>query len=829
MTVIPVAKARQLVDTAKDALAELVVTILTEVFETEFTIAEVTKEFSTPKPEFGDITIACFSFLRKLKPKNDAIKAKLGADVNPNMIANTIAKEIMSRSESGSIEALAVNGKSAVKNVGVAGAYVNVMLSLEFHGQVVYSVLAGQFQARPTDAHKDKVMIEYSQPNTHKAFHVGHMRNAALGDSLVRLYEQAGHEVVAVNYFGDEGAHVAKCLWYLQKVYLPKAKEAFEKGLKYDAADPNSVYPMASIDDIDVIPVEARAEWLGDLYTKAVDLLDLSLHTDLPFPMVIAAKVLTKASHPDPEAPANWHVCTLDIGSGKEATVVCGGVGYEVGDLVAYLPVGAKLTKKMGVIEPKDMRGVASCGVMLAERELGMGEEEEAAAKKGKKGASANAAATASNKIFKLPATATAGENLAEIGRKPEFVGASVMAEYNKLKKEAADVLLALEHGDAEQVALWRKTGQWSLDEFHAIYKWLDCRFDHDFTESEVSEPSRELVHKWLENGFLQYSNGAVVADLTEHNLGKCTLLKSDGAGLYATKDLALATRKFDQFKIDKSIYVVDAAQTYHFQQVFKTLELAGYEQAKKCVHLPYGLVVLPSGRMSSRKGNVMLFSQLRSTITRVLKEKYSRETEISDETCRRIAVAAIKYGMLNHDTSKDIVFELEKWTQNTGNTGPYILYAFSRIMSIFTVRENYDGPKFDLVKVLKSMNIDYTPFVADERFNLGKFFTSDASKPFFDAVDFDKYLDNGFERALILHMHKFWPTIIAATEANNPSPVCDYVFTLAQFFSNWYEQVRLTAVAPEAVPSKLALIYSVSEIISTTMKVLGITVINKM
>jgi arginyl-tRNA synthetase len=130
------------------------------------------------------------------------------------------------------------------------------------------------------------------------------------------------------------------------------------------------------------------------------------------------------------------------------------------------------------------------------------------------------------------------------------------------------DTLLAMEHGDKEMSALWAQTKEWSLNEFHTIYKWLDCRFDHEFFESEVGEESRQMVQEFHKKGVLKSSNGAVVADLSEYKLGFCVLLKSNGAGLYATKDLALARRKFDKFNIDKSIYIVDAAQTLHFQQV---------------------------------------------------------------------------------------------------------------------------------------------------------------------------------------------------------------------------------------------------------------------
>uniref|UniRef100_A0A146LYW9 Arginine--tRNA ligase n=1 Tax=Lygus hesperus TaxID=30085 RepID=A0A146LYW9_LYGHE len=144
----------------------------------------------------------------------------------------------------------------------------------------------------------EKVMIEYSQPNTHKAFHVGHMRNVALGNFLINLYKQFGHEVVAANYFGDEGAHVAKCLWYLQYIYLPKAQEAYSKGVKHDESNPDSIYPFHDIDDIDVVPVEERAEWLGSLYSNAIEMLSLNTYTSLPYEQVICGRVVSMAEHP---------------------------------------------------------------------------------------------------------------------------------------------------------------------------------------------------------------------------------------------------------------------------------------------------------------------------------------------------------------------------------------------------------------------------------------------------------------------------------------------------------------------------------------------------
>ena len=266
-----------------------------------------------------------------------------------------------------------------------------------------------------------------------------------------------------------------------------------------------------------------------------------------------------------------------------------------------------------------------------------------------------------------------------------------------------------MEHGNKELVDLWKKTRQWSLDEFKRIYAWLNCRFDHDFFESEVSEESRLMAIDYKNRGVFTDSNGATGADLSASGLGFCMVLKSDGSGLYATKDLALAKRKFENFNIEESIYIVDAAQTLHFKQVFKTLELMGYQQAKQCIHIPYGQVVLPSGKMSSRAGNVILFSQLRAQLNQDIwdnflqklsdkskaslteSEPQSKASAVEDAAAdaatftktersfvpwtdsellasqHAIAVASIKYGMLNHDTAKDIVFMMEEWTAKSG------------------------------------------------------------------------------------------------------------------------------------------------------------------
>jgi arginyl-tRNA synthetase len=268
---------------------------------------------------------------------------------------------------------------------------------------------------------------------------------------------------------------------------------------------------------------------------------------------------------------------------------------------------------------------------------------------------------------------------------------------------ETGAMLQRLEAGEPVASRLWDVTKQWSLDEFHSIYDWLGAHFDVDFFESTVSHESKQMCLDYHKQGLLtELEGGAIGADLGK--LGTLVLIKSNGTGLYATKDIALAKRKFEEFGVDRSIYVVDSSQILHFQQVFKTLELVGFEQAARCAHLKYGQVVLPDGKMSSRKGNVVFFSdlkkQLTAEITRDFMYEYTPEgakqksaesgkdepvwpdDEIAMAT-QRIAVATIRYRMLNNDPIKSVEFDLPKWSAKTGNTGPYLMYTLCRAKSI--------------------------------------------------------------------------------------------------------------------------------------------------
>lgn len=738
---------------------------------------------------------------------------------------------------------------------------VRIQLSPSVWSKLIPSILDGTFLAkRKGSRNSERVMIEYSQPNTHKAFHVGHMRNAALGDSLVRIYEAMGHPVVAANYFGDEGAHIAKCLWLL-KPYLAEQKTTIEK------------VP---------IPAEQRAEWLGKFYADATELLELDTLTCLPYPNeVVAAQVETVMPHPDAaSAKKGLFVVTLrmkPLPSTATQTVVCGGHGYGVGDIVAYQPVGT--TFKGKPVQALDMKGVKSHGIILSGDELGiegygenekegeMGEtgetgetgektgdetttgmttgvtcaattmavttaskkaskkkstekkksvdQQKSAAAVQKKTKSSDKKLLPKNKIFTFPLlqlkngvkidTKTVGNNaflgqlLTEIGRYSNLknvpANKQVVQEWKERNQQVDDTLKEMEAGNNDTAKLWTITKQWCMDEFKKIYKWLDCRFDHDFFESQCSEKSRETVLEQEKKGVLKKDNGAIIADLTPYKLGHLVLLKSNGAGLYATKDLELARIKFETFNIERSIYVVDAAQTLHFQQVFKVLELFGYKNAVKCFHLAYGQVVLPSGKMSSRKGNMIYFSSLTKMLGDQIQEdflkRYENEWPASElaEARRQLSVAIIKYGMLNHDTAKDIVFEMSEWSAKNGKTGIYLMYAYARAQNI--LRTVLPAPE---------AKVDYS------------------------------LLQSSFERTVLTEILQFWSVIRLCLLKNNPSGLCDYLYDLARSFSSWYENSSIkdtTNIHLKA--TRLAFVKAFGVVLAHGMKILGITVIDRM
>jgi arginyl-tRNA synthetase len=281
----------------------------------------------------------------------------------------------------------------------------------------------------------------------------------------------------------------------------------------------------------------------------------------------------------------------------------------------------------------------------------------------------------------------------------------SLYAEANKrleenpaFEAEVRSLYARWDQRDPEVVEMWQRTRQWSLDGFNDIYDQLDIRFDRYYFNSQAEQPGKQVVNELIARGIAQDErpDGPVIVKLDEllglenEKYRVLVVLRSDNTALYATEDLALAIEKFRDYpELKRSYYVVDVRQSLHFQQVFKTLELAGYPWANQCQHIPYELVNLPGNVvMASREGTVVLLEDLiREATNRALEVVEEKNPELSTEqklaVARAVGIAAIKYPMLARDNTKIVTFDWKAALDFNGQAAPYIQYAFVRASSI--------------------------------------------------------------------------------------------------------------------------------------------------
>ena len=328
-------------------------------------------------------------------------------------------------------------------------------------------------------------------------------------------------------------------------------------------------------------------------------------------------------------------------------------------------------------------------------------------------------------------------------------------------------ILQQLQKKQGEFYNLWNRTRPWSKALMDEVYKWAGAQFDHWYWESDMDQLSIKWVKELYQQGLLKISEGAVGIDLGK-DLGFCLLLKSDGNGLYATKDLYLARKKFKDHKPAKNIYIVDQRQSAHFDQIFQTLKHIGFaDEAKKSFHLKYNFVELKTGAMSSRAGNIVPIMTLIENMTHYIEtsflEKYKdlwSEQKIKS-TANMIAQGAIKYGMNEQDLNKKIVFDMKEWLNLDGRSGPYIQYAHARACSLLKKLKAY---------AVKEQALD---------FNINKISAPE-------------------EWDLLLHLSWFSLTMERCAWRMKTAPVCHYLFELAQKFSRFYQNCPIGTLTDE-------------------------------
>ncbi len=255
----------------------------------------------------------------------------------------------------------------------------------------------------------------------------------------------------------------------------------------------------------------------------------------------------------------------------------------------------------------------------------------------------------------------------------------------------ARELLLKWEAKDEETVALWKKMNTWVYEGFDVTYKTLGVDFDKIYYESETYLIGKEEVLRGLKEGvFYQKEDGSVWADLTNEKLDQKILLRSDGTSVYMTQDVGTAKMRFEDFDIDKMVYVVGNEQIYHFQVLAILLDKLGFDWGKGLYHFSYGMVELPSGKMKSREGTVVDADDLVEGMVKVARDVANElgklealSEEEANETYRMIALGALKYFILKVDPKKNMLFNPEESIDFNGNTGPFIQYTYARIQSV--------------------------------------------------------------------------------------------------------------------------------------------------
>ncbi len=430
-----------------------------------------------PKQELGDYAFPCFQ-LAKTEKKS------------PLLIAQNLTEKLRKQLP------------KEITNIDNAGSYVNFFIDKNTLAIKVLEETKKNSWGNINNGKNKTRLVEYSQPNTHKAFHVGHIRGTSLGESLARIFKASGEKVTQINYSGDTGMHIAKWIWCYQK-YHSKEK------------------------------LQNDESWIAKIYVESIQ---------------------------------------------------------KLGD----------------------------------------------------------------------------NKNLQE--------------EVNKINQQ-------IENRENHEInELWEKTRTLSIQSWEKIYEELGAHFDYSLFESQFESDGQKKALELLDKNIAQ-KDDAVFMDLKKWNLGVWVLLRKDGTVLYSAKDIALALKKFKDFKSDNYLITVGNEQKMHFQQLNKTLELMGLKKEPSTYGvLPFGMVRFPEGKMSSRTGNNILYSDFSKEVTNIAikgMKKRGYEGKDIEKRALKIAIASIKYSMLKQDPRRTIIFDPKNDVSFEGNTGPYLLYSYARANSI--------------------------------------------------------------------------------------------------------------------------------------------------
>ena len=354
----------------------------------------------------------------------------------------------------------------------------------------------------------------------------------------------------------------------------------------------------------------------------------------------------------------------------------------------------------------------------------------------------------------------------------------------DSLNDEARAWFLKMEQGNEEALEIWQWFRDISLKEFMRVYNILGMEFDSFAGESFYRDKTADVIKRLTDDGLLKESQGAMIVPLDEYDMPPCIVAKKDGSSIYATRDLAAILYRKATYNFDRCLYVTGLEQKLHFAQVFKVIELMGNDYAKNLVHIPYGLVSLKSGKISSRKGNVIFAEDLlRESINKTTSIIEEKNPDIPDkeEVAKQVGIGAIIFNELYNQRIKDVIFDWNKLLNFDGETGPYVQYTYARASSV--LRKIGEVPD----------TIDYT-LLTDEA-SIG----------------------------LLKEIERYPQVIKDAAERYEPSVIARYSIDLAHAFNKFYHECQINVEDETTKYTRTNVVKIARYIIKDALSLLGI------
>lgn len=356
----------------------------------------------------------------------------------------------------------------------------------------------------------------------------------------------------------------------------------------------------------------------------------------------------------------------------------------------------------------------------------------------------------------------------------------------DSLNDQAREWFVKMEQGNEEALSIWQWFKDISLIEYKRIYKLLGMDFDHFTGESFYRDKTQGVVDMLNEKNLLVESEGANIVPLDDYNMAPCLITKKDGSSIYATRDLAALFYRKNTYNFDKCIYVTGLEQKLHFAQVFKVIELLGYDWYKDLVHVPYGLVSMEGGKLSTRNGNVIYAEEiLHESINKIYEIIEEKNPDLPDKetVARQVGIGAILFNDLYNQRIKDVVFNWDKILNFDGETGPYVQYTYARCASVFRKVGDVQIPE----------EIDYSVLTDDVTMNLLKDIT------------------------------RFPGVVQDAADKYEPFMIARFAVSVAQHFNKFYHDCQINVEDENVKMARLKVVQMTMKVIKDALDLLGI------